>query len=183
MRYPTTIEVEGVSIPINANFKVGIEFEGIMLDRHLEPIDKLIKALELYFIGLPENIDVEKVIGALLDFYTMGKKSESRQEARSRKQAYDFIEDWPYIHAGFLEQYGMDLNTIEYLHWWEFRGLLESLNDKTQFKKIVGYRVMEIDSKMSKEQKKFYNEMKRIYRLPDKRSQEEIDEEFANAFF
>ncbi len=187
MNYPKSIDYKGIEIPIKWDFKMGIEFEKIIYDNSLEDEDRLIKILENYFQSLPKIDDTKLLIKEMLEFYRCGKElprklEESEDKPRS-KQAYDFVEDWGYIQAAFLQQYNVDLNTVQGLHWWQFKGMFESLDDTTQFKKILGFRVMKIDPKMSKEQKKYYAEMKKIYRLPDKRTQEEIDEEFANSFF
>ena len=74
-----------------------------------------------------------------------------------------------------MEQYGIDLTTIKYMHWWKFKALFLSLNDQVLFTKIMGYRSVRIE-KMSKEQKRFYMDMKRMYALPKSKSvQEKVD--------
>lgn len=186
MEYPKIILYKDMEIPINWDFKAGIEFENLIYDRTIDEQQRLVKILENYFEALPKIDDPQLLIEEMLKFYRCGKKlekTESVDDAPKTQQPYDFIEDWPYIHAAFLQQYQIDLNIVEDLHWWKFKGMFESLNDDTQFKKILGFRHVKIDNSMSKEQKKYYKEMKRIYRLPDKRTQEEIDEEFANSFF
>lgn len=185
MEYPKSIFYKDIEIPINWGFRTGMEFEKLLYTPGIDEDQRIIKILELYFEGLPRIDDLKILIDELLKFYRCGKEvnqNEYNDDAPKPKQAYDFEEDWNYIHAAFLQQYNVDLNTVEDLHWWQFKGMLESVNDDTQFKKILGFRLMTIDKNMSKEQKKYYREMKRIYRLPDKRTQEEIDEEFANAF-
>lgn len=184
MNYPKHIVYKDLEIPINWDFRAGIEFERLVYDTNIEDKDRFIRILENYFKSLPTIDEPKILIDNLLTFYRCGKVQQATDEnAPKQKQAYDFYEDWPYIHAAFLQQYNMDLNTVNGLHWWQFKGMLESLDDRSQFKKILGFRVMKIDSNMSKEQKKYYSEMKKVYRLPDKRSQEEIDEDFANAFW
>ena len=44
---------------------------------------------------------------------------------------------------------------------------------------IIKYRTVKIDNKMSKEQRKFYREMKRLYALPKRKktAQDEVLEE------
>ena len=44
----------------------------------------------------------------------------------------------------FLEQYGIDLTQEHDLHWWRFKAMFDSLSEKTQFVKIMGYRSMTI---------------------------------------
>ncbi|EHR33438.1 hypothetical protein HMPREF9709_01186 [Helcococcus kunzii ATCC 51366] len=186
MNYPKYIIYNNTEIPINWDFRAGIEFEKLIYDSSISEEERLIKILENYFKLLPKIDEPHLLINEILKFYRCGKelpRINEEDDVIRKKQAYDFVEDWGYIHAAFLQQYRVDLNTVKNLHWWQFKGMFESLDENTQFKKILGFRLIKIDSKMSKEQKKYYNEMKEIYKLPDKRTQEEIDEEFANAFF
>ena len=69
------------------------------------------------------------------------------------------------------------------IHWWKFRALFDALPDTCQFRKVVGYRAIEINQNMTDSQKKFYKEMKKIYALEDKRTLEEKEADFANALF
>ena len=186
MEYPKFIYYKDVKIPINWDFRVGIAFEKLIYEHGIDEQERFVKFLELYFNALPKIDDPESLVNEVLKFYRCGKEAVIKDEYENKprpRQAFDYEEDWPYIQAAFLQQYQMDLNRIENLHWWQFKGMLESLNEDTQFKKILGFRLMKIDKNMSKEQKAYYNEMKKIYKLPDKRTQEEIDEEFANAFW
>ena len=45
----------------------------------------------------------------------------------------------------------------------------------------MSFRSMKITSKMSKDEKKYYREMKKIYALPDERSEEEKETSFARS--
>ena len=67
-----------------------------------------------------------------------------------------------------MGQYGIDLNTVEYLHWWKFMTLFGGLNDSCEIVKIIGYRTMKLDSKMSMEQRKYYKNLQQRYALPSR---------------
>ena len=58
----------------------------------------------------------------------------------------------------------------------------ESLTDKTQIVEIMGYRAIDLSKIKDKEEKKRYKELKRIYALPDMRTQEQKESDFACAF-
>lgn len=67
-------------------------------------------------------------------FYHCGEPPRSCDENDSEyflesRLPYRFDADFKYIHAAFLELYGIDLITVDYLHWWTFRGLFRSLHD------------------------------------------------------
>ena len=65
-----------------------------------------------------------------------------------------------------MTQYGIDLNSIEYMHWWKFRAMFNSLTSQCEFVKIMEYRSIDLKDNMPKEQKAYYRKMKRIYALP-----------------
>ena len=78
-----------------------------------------------------------------------------------------------------MVQYKIDLNSIKYLHWWKFKALFKSLNEKTQFVKIMGYRAMNLSKIKDKEMKSNYKRMQKLYALPDMRTEEEKEADFA----
>ena len=116
-----------------------------------------------------------------MDFYSTEKlqKSNKRSEKKS-KRVYDFEIDSELIYAAFMQQYKIDLSTVD-LHWWKFKALFNSLSEDTQFIKVVRYRSMDLSKIKDKDQKKFYREMKSFYRLPDNRTEKEKEEGLNNA--
>lgn len=188
---PTFIKVSNVEINIKTDFKTWIEYESIMLDNDIKSIEQIEKVLDLCLkddIQLESLEELEELFNGLLWFYGCGKerkenkKDEDDKESNSKssRMVYSYEHDWSYIYSAFRECYNINLFE-ENLHWWEFKALFESLNDKCLFSKILSYRSMSISSKMSKEEKKFYREMKKLYALPDMRSEEEKESSFARA--
>lgn len=164
---PEEVVIDKKRYQINCDFRVGIQFEEIM-NSDQSDIVKLEKMLRLYYPRIPENI--EESVNKLLWFYRGGKeeqKEEKRERYKRRSSqgpAYSFSQDSPYIYAAFKEQYGIDLISIEGMHWWKFLALFESLGEDTKMAKIMYYRTAST-SGMSKDQRAFINEMKKTYRL------------------
>ena len=88
---------------------------------------------------------------------------------------YD-IDQWR-LYSAFRSQYGINLNTIDSLHYWEFMGLLTTL-DECAFTRVIDIRVRKKNSKMSKEEVKALEESKAIYAL-EQTEQEETPEQRA----
>ena len=72
--------------------------------------------------------------------------------------------DYPFILSGFMRDYRIDLESVEYLHWWKFCAMFESLNENTQMSKIMYYRQVNT-SGMSKAHRAFINEMKKHFQI------------------
>ena len=79
-----------------------------------------------------------------------------------------------------MEQYGVDLQDTP-LHWWKFRAMFKSLRDDTEFRKIMGYRAVQITSSMTQSQKDFYTKMKQEYALPVSRDEAQKNQDIADA--
>lgn len=172
---------------INSDFRISIEFEEILSDKNINEIDKIIKALQLYYPELNKINDIEQAVNDMIWFYQCGKEKKelvnSKKEDKKEKQIYSYEFDSEYIAVAFFEQYKLDIWDIEYMHWWKFKALLDGLSENTKFKKIIEYRAIDLSKIKDNELKKFYKSMKKAYDLPDLRTTEEKESDFACAFW
>jgi hypothetical protein len=172
---PETVEIEGIEYEINSNFRTSILFELLMQDDELSDDEKIIQALELYYPVLPKNINeaIEKIIW----FYMCGKdrKSKTKNKGTGKStQIYSFNYDDDYIYSAFLSQYSIDLQDIEYLHWWKFKAMFKVLREDNEIVKIMGYRSMDLNKIKDKEQREHYRKMQELHKIP---LYEDADEE------
>lgn len=174
---PTSYEYDGVLYNINSDFRYWIRFELLISDEDISPREKRGVLQEIAFQTVPPDPELWDFI---LWFYQCGKvpqKSENKGGG-SKKQAavYSFEYDDGYIFSAFLEQYNIDLSSIDYLHWWKFRALFRGLHD-CKFTDIMGYRSEKVDKDTPDYRKKFLNDMKKLYALPKSISEQmRIDE-------
>ena len=187
-KLPTDYE----GLKIDTNFRSFILFELLMQDSSLKKEEKIMLALNLFFEdkGFENAEEIKKAIKGILWFYTLGK-SEDKKEIKKKektvekkqKAIYSFEYDANLIYSAFLSQYRLDLNEIEYLHWWKFKSLFEGLNDENKICEIMGYRAVDLSKIEDKKQKDHYRKLKNRYALPDNRSEEEKEQEFAEALW
>lgn len=190
---PLTVEVGGRDIPIYANFRTGILFEMLVQDAEIPKPDKVLAALELFFPeeNLPyvaEHIDEASEM--LLWFYSCGRpekktrstSQKSRPKTSFSKRIYDFNIDAPLIYAAFLAQYGVDLQEVEFLHWWKFCAMFDSLTDNHEITKIMGYRAVELSDIKNKHEKNRLAKLQARYALPTIHTTEE-KQQIAGAIF
>lgn len=175
---PTTVEIEGVEYEINSDFRTSILFELMMQDSTIGEKEKILMALELYYPEIPKNIN--EAIDKILWFYRCGKDvnlATSGGKGKSAKEVYNFEYDDDYIYSAFLDQYGVDLQDIEYLHWWKFKAMFKSLKEDNMIVKIMGYRNIDLSKIKDKEQKDYYRKMQKLYEIPvSKNEKEKLDE-------
>lgn len=174
---PETVDIDGIEYRINSDFRISILFELLMQDDELGKRQKLVQGLQLYYPEIPHNVTM--AVDKMIWFYRCGKETGSGGHGSGSgraKQIYSFEYDDDYIYAAFLEQYGIDLQDIEELHWWKFRALFRGLSEDTEFVKIMGYRSVKTTSNMSKEQREFYKKMQSIHALPITDAERKADE-------
>lgn len=175
---PTTVEIEGVEYEINSDFRTSILFELMMQDSTIGEKEKILMALELYYPEIPKNIS--EAIDKILWFYRCGKNITSQKctgKDREATQIYSFEYDDDYIYSAFLDQYGVDLQDIKYLHWWKFKAMFKSLKEDNMIVKIMGYRNIDLSKIKDKEQKDYYRKMQKLYEIPvSKNEKEKLDE-------
>lgn len=174
-------------LKIRSDFRESIKFELLMQDNKLDEQTKVMQALRLYYYDLSKINDIKQSINDALWFYSCGKAekqtSQKNKEEKEIKQIYSYEFDDEYIYSAFMEQYGIDLNSINYLHWWKFKALMNSLNTETQFVKIMGYRAIDLSKIKDKDMKANYKKLKKQYALPDMRTEQQKEADFGKAFW
>ena len=71
-----------------------------------------------------------------------------------------------------MADYRIDLNDVEFLHWWKFRALFTGLKPDNLICKIMDYRAADL-SKLKGEERKFYQKMQKQYALPVPKAEQE----------
>ena len=174
-------------LKLRTDFRESIKFELLMQDTKLDEQTKITQALKLYYLDISKIQNLKEAVEDILWFYSCGRKQqkvdENKSEEKNNKQIYSYEFDDEYIYSAFMEQYKIDLNSIKYLHWWKFKALLNSLNENTQFVKIMGYRSIDLSKIKDKDMKANYKKLKKQYALPDMRTTEQKEVDFGKAFW
>ena len=179
---PLSVELGGRDFPISADFRTSILFEQLMQDTGVSKNEKITTALALYF---PDGVPVALMPEACMEitnFYCCGNVDDVAEEGARQQKAlggkrlkriYDYDYDAPYIYAAFLDQYGIDLQDIKFLHWWKFHALFLGLKEDNEICKIMSYRAIDLGEIKNRAERKRYAILQAKYRLPDTRTLEE----------
>lgn len=181
---PTTVTIHNKEYEINSDFRTSILFELLMQDNSIEDKDKLSMGLNLYYQEIPPKKYWKEAIESILWFYRCGKDliaSKGKGKGKSDIKIYSFEHDDDYIYAAFIDQYGIDLQDIEELHWWKFKAMFKSLKEDNEIVKIMGYRSMDLSKIKDKEQKAYYKKMQELYKIPISKDEREKLEEIEKA--
>ena len=168
---PSCVEIDGESYKINTDFKVWAEIEKLMFCDFQSENIRLAKILALAYPTLPHN-----PIGALekiVYFYRGGEETNAQGEGRDPAPVplYCIKQDFKYIYAAFLSEFGIDLCT-ENMHWWHFRALVSALGDDTMFAKIVRLRASNPAEIKDKEIRQRHEKYKKMFALQLSESEE-----------
>lgn len=184
--YPKALEVHGEFYPIITDFREYIRLLDMLKCKELNEIQRIMILGEYFLTDI--SIDQE-AIHALTGFVTMDLKEKENnsdseeegegQEETEKKNLFSYEIDYPYILSGFLRDYGIDLETVEYLHWWKFRMLFDGLSDDTEIKQRIMYRGINLSDIKNRDERKRILKIQRSIQLP---AEELTDYEIGHAF-
>jgi hypothetical protein len=160
--------------PINSDFrdclKVILAFE----DDELTGYEKQAIMLNNLY---PEPIeDTQAALETGMKFLDGGKVGEDEDNG---PRLFSFEKDANLIFAAFRQTHGIDLESIEYMHWWKFLALFMDLGADTAFCNLVGLRKRVKSGKATKEEREVAREMGDLFDVPepDTRTVEEREQE------
>ena len=178
-KLPTTLTIEGVEIAIDSDFRTSIMFEQMLKDKTLIGEELSIKAINLFYKcdGLISESNSSEAIEKLMWFYRCGKelKKANEETERIHDEICSYEHDADDIYSDFLDQYGIDLQEIDYLHWWKFSAMFNGLSKDSNMKNKISIRATDIN-KLPVEQREYYKKLKKAYEIPHNEDEEEIDE-------
>ena len=182
--YPEYVIINGKEYAVYTDFREWMKLIDMLKDAELNAMEKATCMMYWFVEELPDNI--EAAINSLAMFIRCEEKeSKSTKATGSRnnagnKPSFSYEYDADAIIAGFQQIYGIDLLEVDYMHWWQFKFLLEGLPDETEFKRRIYYRTVNLAEIKDSKYRKELSKMKLRYALP---SDEITDEDIGSAFW
>ena len=166
-RAPDHVTIAGARCAIRTDFRVSIRFEQLVTRGDLADEALVDAVLSLYYDRPPA--DKLAAANAALWFYRCGETAKNAGtvagQGGSSRKLYDWEFDAGHVFAAFLADYGIDLESVEQLHWWKFRALFEALRADNTIRQIMEYRGTDI-SKLKGEQRRHCERMQQLYAIP-----------------
>lgn len=169
---PESVVVDGVSYPINYDFRMGVAIETEILSDDKPDVYGLL--FDFYKGNIPRNVD--DAVNKMVWFYGCGDQDngDKRTEDTKGGRQYDFDMDADVLLASFYTAYGIDLSTAS-IHWFAFRRLMLNLPANTPFMDRVKYRVADL-KKLGKEERKHYKKMQQKYAIKKRQVHMTVEE-------
>lgn len=180
-KFPDTVCVNGKDYGVETDFREWIRFTKLVEDEDVPWQIKCRLLLQWYTDGIPD--DLEEAIEALGDFLAMRQDGEESDEPMlPPKQVYSFDEDMVWIYSAFREAYGIDLQSVPYMHWWEFQTLFIGLPDNTEIKQRILYRNTDLRDIKDKDERKRVKKIQEAVALKKKKRRKMTDYEIGDMF-
>lgn len=181
-KFPEYVVIDGKKYRIITDFREYIKLLELLRDEQIETSDKYYLIMQ-WFLDIPKA-SFKKCLDALANFMTMESEQEESTEdnegkAESKKQVLSYTQDAPFILSGFLECYGIDLQQVDYMHWWKFQILIEGMNEDCELKKRMSYRSIDVSQIKDKAER---DRIKRIQMQIAITENKIGDEDIGNAF-
>lgn len=148
---PQAVMIDGAAVPINTDFRVCLKIIQAMEDDVLMEHEKLTVLMDLLYPEPPENTALALSQG--LKFLNLDKEADATK--LNQPQVYSLEKDSSYIYTAFKSSFNIDLNDIEYLHWWKFRSLFADLGKDCFFNTLVSLRSRQQSGKLTDSEKEF----------------------------
>lgn len=178
--FPDSVCVNGENYPIETDFREWIRFIQLVEDDEVPWQIKCQLMMQWYTDGMPD--DLEGAVQALGDFLAMKPENAEEEEVSgsASKQLYSFEQDAECIYSAFREVYGINLQTVPYMHWWEFQTLFIGLPEKTEIKQRIMYRNTDLRDIKDKDERKRIQKIQRAISL--KKNRKMTDYEIGDMF-
>ncbi len=170
---PETITVNGKEYFADTDFRTMIILEKI-ITKNDSATSIVMDVVDLVLTDeQPDLIHIEETINEIMYLYSCGSPPQQKKKRRmngnvaiKEKLIYDYEYDAPYIYGAFLSQYGVDLNDIDYLHWWKFNAMFRSLPSDSKIVEIMSYRATDLSKIQDKNERNRIARLQNIYAIP-----------------
>lgn len=172
-RFPTKIRVDNIDYEINTDYRNCLKIILAFEDEELTLEEQYYIMINLLYKEVPNNMEI--AIEKAILFLNCGEKHDDISDFK--KRVYSFNKDAKYIYSAVNQTHNIDLESIEYLHWWKFVFLFMDVNKDCTFSYITSLRNKKNKGKLDKYDKKVWIEMREIVDL-DYSPEDEEESEF-----
>lgn len=133
---PASVVYNDTEYTLDLSYAAFFAVGDVMQDDRLMYAQKIQIALDLF---IPEPHPYEPEL--LTAIYELIKDDRPKYAG---PKYMDIEQDWPFICAGFMQAYGIDLYSNKDMHILRFQALLQGLPKETKLMDIIGIRAAEI---------------------------------------
>lgn len=167
--FPEAIDVGGQIIDIDFDYKNCIQIILAWEDKLLTIEEKAFITLSnLYLIDLKEIENPQLAVEKAIKFLNCGEyvdPGDEDEKIAPKKRVYSFEKDSKFVFTAVDSVLDGKLSENKDVHWWVFSMAFMEIPEDCMLSKIISLRTQKNKGKMSKEEKKFYNDNRDIMEL------------------
>lgn len=157
---PTVVEVNKTTYNIRTDYRNILDICIALNDIELCDEERAFVALNIFYPDFCK-IQPDDYVAALKECYAFIEGGESRN-VRNAPKLMDWGQDFKYIIAPINKVMGVEVRSLEYMHWWTFLSAFYEIGDCT-FAQIVRIRDQKAHGKtLSKEDRQWYTQNRDI---------------------
>ncbi len=174
MNYPTKIEVNGKIYNLDTDYRTAIACFKAINDNTLSNFKRGYIILTL-LIGDFELEDMKIALDKCAFFLRCGKEKNDSRDIID----FDHVKDEVRVRTSIRQCYKINLNTVDYMHWWEYNELIEGLTPESLINKVREIRSYDLSEETDEKRKLKILEAKQAVAL-DNEDIEDLSEEEKN---
>lgn len=171
-KMPQAVMIDGRAVPINTDFRVCLKAIQALEDERLMEHEKLTVLLTLLYPEQPK--DTSLAIKQGLKFLNLGEETDTAK--LKQQQVYSLTKDSAYIYTAFKSTFNIDLNSVEYLHWWKFRSLFADLGRDCFFNTLISLRSRQHSGKLTDSEKEFIRKNPELLSLSERKQDSAVND-------
>lgn len=169
--YPKYATIDGKKYELNTDFRVALRCFGIINDDTISDLERAMAIIYLIFGEIPDDAPTQSKMLAIASKFLRCGVDEEVQENRAND--IDFEQDSSFIYASFMSDYGIDIDTIQHLHWWKYIDLIQGLTEKSVMNRVRDIRNYDVSEITDAKFKNKILKAKKSVELKKKRTKEE----------
>ena len=162
---PTRVEVCGTEYAIRSDYRAVLDICTALADPELTDQDKAAVALGIFYED-SASIPVAQYAEALRScFRFIDGGADEEHSAAKKPKLMDWKQDFQYIVAPVNRVMGVEIRSVEYLHWWSFLSAYYEIGDCV-FAQIVRIRNLKARGKsLDKADREWYQQNRKLVDL------------------
>lgn len=170
---PKTVEVNGAVYNIRSDYRAILDIIIVLSDPDLTNNERAEAALTIFYPEFDEisPYNYQEAIEKILWFINCG--DESKQEKQPKMM--DWEQDFHLIVSPINRVLGVEIRSVEYLHWWSFISAYQEIGD-CLFAQVVGIRQKKAKGKkLDKSDQEFYRKNRNLVDFKQKYTEQDND--------
>ena len=167
---PSKVKYKGITYDIDTDTNTILQVDDWLLNHDLDSIDQGIMIVTLIF-GVDAPVEQP-----LIDLATELMLIDKNNNEVNSKRDMCFLQDYPIYRSDIIREYGIDI-AEDPIEFEKLIMLISNLSSESKLNQVSGFRTTYTSKIKDMEQKKYYKEMQKFYKLKDLNLTEEENRE------